>query len=127
VQEGGSAGFSLIETLVALVILVAGFLLVQQSVSLGWRGAHAAFAERSAVQPPESFVGRTAEAERRKVELDAGAVEDAQHHALSQHGRHGRDAQVDRLAAHGGFDAAVLRQPALGDRSYALPRTWKIL
>jgi len=69
-QNGGSAGFSLIETLVALVILVAGFLLIQQSVSLGWRGAHAALAERAAVRVAQAQLAaagveaRLAEGER---------------------------------------------------------------
>ncbi len=49
--EGGrSAGFTLIETLVALVIFVAGYLLIYQSVSLGWRSALVAHSERQAVR-----------------------------------------------------------------------------
>ena len=55
------------------------------------------------------------EAERDEVERHAAAIEHAQHHALAVHGRQGRDAQVDVLAAHREADAAVLRQPALGD------------
>lgn len=45
-----SAGFTLIETLVALVIFVAGYVLVQQSVSLSWYGATVAQYEREALQ-----------------------------------------------------------------------------
>ena len=55
------------------------------------------------------------EAELREVERDAALVEDPQHDALAVHRRHGRDAQVDLLALHAQLDAAVLRQPALGD------------
>ncbi|NJO34671.1 MAG: hypothetical protein HC869_17625 [Rhodospirillales bacterium] len=40
----------MIETLVALVIFVAGYLLIYQSVSLGWRGAMAAHAEKEALR-----------------------------------------------------------------------------
>jgi prepilin-type N-terminal cleavage/methylation domain-containing protein len=46
----GSPGFTLIETLVALVIFVAGYLLVHHSVSLGWRGAQVAWAESAALR-----------------------------------------------------------------------------
>jgi prepilin-type N-terminal cleavage/methylation domain-containing protein len=46
--DGHSAGFTLIETLVALVIFVAGYLLIHQSVLLGWQGALAADAEKAA-------------------------------------------------------------------------------
>ena len=50
-RDGGrSAGFTLIETLVALVIFVAGYLLIYQSVSLGWRGAMAAHGEKEALR-----------------------------------------------------------------------------
>jgi prepilin-type N-terminal cleavage/methylation domain-containing protein len=51
-MRGGesSAGFTLIETLVALVIFVAGYLLIYQSVSLGWRGAMVAQTERAALR-----------------------------------------------------------------------------
>jgi prepilin-type N-terminal cleavage/methylation domain-containing protein len=45
-----SAGFTLIETLVALVIFVGGYLLIYQSVSLGWRGAMVAHTEREALR-----------------------------------------------------------------------------
>ncbi len=54
-------------------------------------------------------------AELLEVELHDRAVEDPQHDALAEHGRQGRDADVDRVAADGELDPAVLRQPALGD------------
>ncbi len=58
---------------------------------------------------------RAGEAQRVEVERHAAAIEHAQHHGLAVHRRHGRDAQVDVLAAHRELDAAVLRQAALGD------------
>ena len=58
---------------------------------------------------------RPAPAPGSPVELHAGAIENAQHDALALHRRHGGDAQIDVLAAHGGLDAPVLRQPPLGD------------
>lgn len=48
--EHRSSGFTLIETLVALVIFVAGYLLVYQTVSVGWRGTQVAHTESAAVR-----------------------------------------------------------------------------
>jgi len=53
-ESDGTAGFTLIETLVALVIFVAGYLLIHQSVSLGWRGAQIAWAESAALRLAQS-------------------------------------------------------------------------
>ena len=50
------AGFTLIETLVTLVIFVACYLLVEQRVSLGWRGVHA---ETTALQIAEARLALT--------------------------------------------------------------------
>lgn len=50
VHEAGGAGFTLVETLVALVIFVAGYVLVQQSVSLSWYGATVAQYDREALR-----------------------------------------------------------------------------
>jgi len=49
-ERDGTSGFTLIETLVALVIFVAGYLLIYQSVSLGWRGAQVARTESAALR-----------------------------------------------------------------------------
>ncbi len=49
-RASGSSGFTLIETLVALVVFVAGYLLVHHSVSVGWRGAQIAWAESAALR-----------------------------------------------------------------------------
>lgn len=53
-ERDGSSGFTLIETLVALVIFVAGYILIHRSVSLGWRGAQIAWAESAAVRLAQS-------------------------------------------------------------------------
>ena len=58
---------------------------------------------------------RRAHAERRQVELRRILVEQAQHDALAGPGRQRRDAHVDLLVAELQRDAAVLRQPLLGD------------
>ena len=49
-----TAGFTLIETLVALTIFVAGYVVVHQSVMLAWRGAQTAWAEEEAVRLAQS-------------------------------------------------------------------------
>jgi prepilin-type N-terminal cleavage/methylation domain-containing protein len=45
-----SDGFTLIETLVALVIFVAGYLLIYESVSLSWHGAMVAHSDKEALR-----------------------------------------------------------------------------
>ena len=50
----GTSGFTLIETLVALTIFVAGYVVVHQSVTLAWRGARTAWAESAAVRLAQS-------------------------------------------------------------------------
>src|SRR5262245_16862178 len=47
---GGEHGFTLMETLVALVIFVACYLLIHQGLSLGWRGVQLAQSETMALQ-----------------------------------------------------------------------------
>jgi prepilin-type N-terminal cleavage/methylation domain-containing protein len=53
-ESEGTSGFTLIEVLVALIIFVAGYLMVHQSVSLAWRGAQIAWAESAAVRLAQS-------------------------------------------------------------------------
>ncbi len=50
-----------------------------------------------------------------QVELHDRAVQNSQHDALAEHGRQGRDPDVDFVAAQSELDPAVLRQPPLGD------------
>lgn len=53
-RDHSSTGFTLIETLVALVIFVAGYLLVYQTVSVGWRGTQVAHTESAALRIAQS-------------------------------------------------------------------------
>ncbi len=50
-----------------------------------------------------------------QVQRHHRAVEHADDHALAEHGGQDADAHVDRVAADGQLDAAVLGQAALGD------------
>jgi general secretion pathway protein I len=49
-RREGERGFTLMETLVALVIFVACYLLIHQGLSLGWRGVRLAQSETTALQ-----------------------------------------------------------------------------
>src|SRR5262245_51223908 len=49
-RSDGERGFTLMETLVALVIFVACYLLIHQGLSLGWRGVQLAQSETMALQ-----------------------------------------------------------------------------
>jgi general secretion pathway protein I len=53
-ESDGTSGFTLIETLVALTIFVAGYVVVHQSVMLAWRGAQIAWVEGAAVRLAQS-------------------------------------------------------------------------
>jgi prepilin-type N-terminal cleavage/methylation domain-containing protein len=53
-ENDAASGFTLIETLVALTIFVAGYVVVHQSVMLAWRGAQVAWAEGAAVRLAQS-------------------------------------------------------------------------
>src|SRR6185437_710958 len=65
-----------------------------------------------ALEPSPDIVGQTQLA---VVELDGGAVEDAEHDAFAVQRWHGRYAKIDVMPADREPDAAILRQPALGD------------
>jgi prepilin-type N-terminal cleavage/methylation domain-containing protein len=65
-----TSGFTLIETLVALTIFVAGYVVVHQSVMLAWRGAQTAWAEEEAVRLAQSQLA-TAGVESRLQEGEA--------------------------------------------------------
>ena len=74
--NGGSSGFTLIETLVALVIFVAGYLIVHRSVSLGWRGAQIAWAESAALRLARSRLAAAGVEARLKEGEQSGETDD---------------------------------------------------
>jgi len=49
VGADGEAGFTLMETIVALIIFVACYVLIQQVLSIGWRGVSASQGELAAL------------------------------------------------------------------------------
>jgi general secretion pathway protein I len=53
-RDDASHGFTLIETLVALIIFVACYLMIHQTVALGWRGVQVAHAETAALRLAQS-------------------------------------------------------------------------
>jgi general secretion pathway protein I len=53
-ENAATSGFTLIEVLVALVIFVAGYIVVHQSVSLAWHGAQVAWMEGAALRLAQS-------------------------------------------------------------------------
>ncbi len=53
-ERDTTSGFTLIEVLVALVIFVAGYVVVHKSVSLAWYGAQIAWTESAALRLAQS-------------------------------------------------------------------------
>lgn len=53
-DKAATSGFTLIEVLVALIIFVAGYVVVHQSVSLAWHGAQIAWTEGAALRLAQS-------------------------------------------------------------------------
>jgi prepilin-type N-terminal cleavage/methylation domain-containing protein len=74
--SGGTSGFTLIETLVALVIFVAGYLLIHHSVSLGWRGAQVAWAESAALRLAQSRLAAAGVEARLREGEQSGETDD---------------------------------------------------
>src|SRR5262245_31710020 len=75
-MQKGDAGFTLIETLVALVIFVAGYLLVHQAVSVAWRGAQAAWTESAALRLAQSRLAASGVETRLEEGEQAGETAD---------------------------------------------------
>ena len=48
-EAGGEAGYTLMETIVALIIFVACYVLIQQVLAVGWRGVSASQGELAAL------------------------------------------------------------------------------
>ncbi|HEU0159676.1 MAG TPA: prepilin-type N-terminal cleavage/methylation domain-containing protein [Hyphomicrobiaceae bacterium] len=53
------AGFTLMETIVALIIFVACYVLIQQGLSLGWRGVSASQGELAALHVAQAHLAAT--------------------------------------------------------------------
>jgi prepilin-type N-terminal cleavage/methylation domain-containing protein len=70
------AGFSLIETLIALIIFVGCYLLLHQSVALGWRGLQVAHSETVALEIGQSLLAETGIDGRFSEGQQSGTTED---------------------------------------------------
>jgi prepilin-type N-terminal cleavage/methylation domain-containing protein len=71
-----TSGFTLIETLVALTIFVAGYVVVHQSVMLAWRGAQIAWTEEAAVRLAQSQLAAAGVATRLQEGEERGETPD---------------------------------------------------
>ncbi len=101
-DDGGSSGFTLIETLVALVVFVAGYLLVHHSVSVGWRGAQVAWAESAALRLAHARLAAAGVEARLSEGEVAGETEDGFRWTLrmERYRRPGPDAATERIAGY---------------------------
>jgi general secretion pathway protein I len=55
-ERDTTSGFTLIEVLVALVIFVAGYVVIHQGMSLAWHGAQIAWTESAALRLAQSLL-----------------------------------------------------------------------
>jgi general secretion pathway protein I len=96
------AGFTLIETLVALVIFVAGYLLVYQSVSVGWRGAQVAHTESAALRLAQTRLAAAGVESRLEEGQQSGQSPDGYTWTMQVAGYHrpDRNDTPTRLAAY---------------------------
>jgi prepilin-type N-terminal cleavage/methylation domain-containing protein len=101
-KSNGAAGFTLIETLVALVIFVAGYLLIHQSVSLGWRGARIAWAESAALRLAQSRLAAAGVEARLQEGERSGETPDGYSWTMSteRYRQPGSDAVTEQIAAY---------------------------
>jgi prepilin-type N-terminal cleavage/methylation domain-containing protein len=100
--DGGSSGFTLIETLVALVVFVAGYLLVHHAVSVGWRGAQAAWAESAALRLAHARLAAAGVETRLGDGEVEGETEDGLRWTLrtERYRRPGSDGGTERIAGY---------------------------
>jgi general secretion pathway protein I len=96
------SGFTLIETLVALVVFVAGYLVVHHSVSLGWRGAQAAWAESAASRLAQSRLAAAGVEARLEEGEQSGETEDGYRWTLrtERYRRPGSDGVPEKIAGY---------------------------
>jgi prepilin-type N-terminal cleavage/methylation domain-containing protein len=99
---GGSSGFTLVETLVALVVFVAGYLAVHQAVTAGWRGAQAAWAEGAATRLAQSRLAAAGVEARLEEGERSGETADGLGWTLrtERYRRPGSDGAPERIAGY---------------------------
>lgn len=97
-----SAGFTLIETLVALVIFVACYLLIHQSVSLGWRGVQVAQTEATALRLAQARLASAGVDARLEEGQQTGQTPDGYSWStqVQRYQQPGADGKVSRLGGY---------------------------
>lgn len=115
-ERDSTSGFTLIETLVALVIFVAGYLLIHQSVSLGWRGAQIAWTESAALRLAQSRLATAGVETRLQEGEQSGRTPDGYSWAMrtQRYHRPGIDDGPEKIAGYWvtitvSWDGGVLR------------------
>jgi prepilin-type N-terminal cleavage/methylation domain-containing protein len=100
--DDSSSGFTLIETLVALVLFVAGYLIVHHSVSVGWRGAQVAWVESAALRLAHARLAAAGVETRLSEGEAAGETEDGLRWTLrtERYRRPGGDGGAERIAGY---------------------------
>ena len=101
-ESSTSAGFTLIETLVALVIFVACYLLIHQSVSLGWRGVQVAQTEAAALRLAQARLASAGVDARLEEGQQTGQTPDGYNWSVQvqRYDHPGADGKVSRLGAY---------------------------
>lgn len=97
-----SAGFTLIETLVALVIFVACYLLIHQSVSMGWRGVQIAQTEAAALRLAQRRLASAGAEGRLEEGLHTGQTSDGYSWSVQvrRHDEPGSESKQSRLRGY---------------------------